>query len=118
MHMRADEFQLFKDNWEAQERLRAQKEKAQQPDKEKKKMNTPKNSRIYKKMSDVTAAAGSKDTLEHEKEGEVPVEYETWIQKLEQDVRKHIRIEQQLKLHVEQMQSQIDEAFRETVKQQ
>jgi len=46
-------------------------------------MNTPKNSRIYKKMSDVTAAAGLKDTLDTETESEVPVEYETWIQKLE-----------------------------------
>jgi len=31
----------------------------------------------------------------------VIVEYETCLQKLENDVRKHIRTEQQLKLHVE-----------------
>lgn len=38
-----------------------------------------------------------------------PREYEKQIQKLEGDVRTHIRVEQQLKLHIEGMQQQFDE---------
>lgn len=38
-----------------------------------------------------------------------PREYEKQIQKLEADVRTHIRVEQQLKLHIEGMQQQFDD---------
>ena len=41
----------------------------------------------------------------------VPREYEKQIQKLESDVRTHIRVEQQLKLHIEGMQQQFDEVL-------
>ena len=43
-------------------------------------------------------------------EGPVPEKYEKLLQKLESDVRTHIRVEQQLKLHIESMQAQLDEA--------
>lgn len=33
--------------------------------------------------------------------------------KLESDIRMHIRVEQQLKLHIEQMQTQADDVLRE-----
>jgi len=33
--------------------------------------------------------------------GDVPHKYEKQLQKLEADVRQHIRVEQQLKLHIE-----------------
>lgn len=33
-----------------------------------------------------------------------PIVYETIIQELEADIRKHIRLEQQLKLHIEQIE--------------
>ena len=33
--------------------------------------------------------------------------------KLEGDVRQHIRVEQQLKLHIEQQQQQTDEVYKE-----
>jgi len=36
-------------------------------------------------------------------------EYEKMIQKLEADVRQHIRIEQQLKVHMEAMQAKFEE---------
>ena len=35
----------------------------------------------------------------------IPLDYEKIIQKLEGDIRNHIRIEQQLKLHIESVQS-------------
>jgi hypothetical protein len=38
-----------------------------------------------------------------------PMEYEEIIQKLEADIRKHIRIQNQLKLHIESLQGKIDE---------
>ena len=40
---------------------------------------------------------------------EPPMEYEEIIQKLEADIRKHIRIQNQLKLHIESLQSKADE---------
>lgn len=38
-----------------------------------------------------------------------PKEYEEIIQALEGDIRKHIRIEQQLKLHIETVEGQLDQ---------
>ncbi len=38
--------------------------------------------------------------------------------KLENDVRQHIRVEQQLKLHIEQVQTQADEIYREAMTKQ
>lgn len=38
-----------------------------------------------------------------------PKVYEEMIQNLEAEVRKHIRIEQQLKLHIESIESRVDE---------
>jgi hypothetical protein len=40
---------------------------------------------------------------------EPPMEYEEIIQKLEADIRKHIRIQNQLKLHIESLQARVDE---------
>ena len=40
---------------------------------------------------------------------EPPMEYEEIIQKLEADIRKHIRIQNQLKLHIESLQLRVDE---------
>lgn len=37
------------------------------------------------------------------------MEYEEIIQKLEADIRKHIRIQNQLKLHIESLQAKVDE---------
>ncbi len=38
------------------------------------------------------------------------IEYEKMIQKLERDVRDHIKIQQQLKLHIETLQNKIEES--------
>lgn len=45
-----------------------------------------------------------------------PKEYEEIIQGLEADVRKHIRIEQQLKLHIETVEGRLDELEAENEK--
>jgi len=42
--------------------------------------------------------------------------YEAMLIKLEAAVRNHIRVEQQLKLHIEQMQTQADELAKESGK--
>lgn len=44
--------------------------------------------------------------------------YEKMLIKFEGDVRQHIRVEQQLKLHIEQMQLQADELIKENSKKQ
>jgi hypothetical protein len=46
-----------------------------------------------------------------------PKVYEEIIQKLEADIRKHIRIEHQLKLHIESTEDRIEELEREQEKQ-
>ena len=47
---------------------------------------------------------------------EPPKEYEKMLQKLEGDVRMHIRIEQQLKLHIDNIEFRLDEAEKENNK--
>ena len=39
--------------------------------------------------------------------------YEKMLIKLEADVRQHIRVEQQLKLHIEQQQQQTDDVYKD-----
>jgi hypothetical protein len=51
-------------------------------------------------------------TLEKFKDGP-PQEYEEAIQKLEGDVRMHIRVEQQMRLHIENLQQKIEDLGRE-----
>ncbi len=38
-----------------------------------------------------------------------PKDYEKMVQKLEEEVRNHIRVEQQLKLHIESLQFKMEE---------
>ena len=42
-----------------------------------------------------------------------PTVYEELIQNLEQEVRKHIRIEQKLKLHIESVEQKVEELEKE-----
>jgi|LauGreDrversion4_2_1035121.scaffolds.fasta_scaffold854839_1 predicted RNase H-like nuclease (RuvC/YqgF family) len=42
-----------------------------------------------------------------------PSEYEKMLQKLEGEVRNHIKIEQQLKLHIECIQDKLEDAIKE-----
>jgi hypothetical protein len=51
-------------------------------------------------------------TLEKFKDGP-PKEYEEAIQKLEGDVRMHIRVEQQMRLHIENLQQKIEDLEKE-----
>lgn len=44
---------------------------------------------------------------------EPPIDYEEVIQKFEADIRKHIRIEQQMKLHSESLQQKIEDKDKE-----
>lgn len=47
-----------------------------------------------------------------------PPVYEEIIQQLESDVRKHIRIEHQLKLHIESVEDRVEELERDVAKAQ
>lgn len=51
-----------------------------------------------------------------QQDGPCPKVYEDLIQQLEGDIRKHIRIEQQLKLHIESMENRIEELENENEK--
>jgi hypothetical protein len=44
---------------------------------------------------------------------EVPEEYEKLLIKLEADIRNHIKVEQQLKLHIESITSQMEETIKD-----
>lgn len=59
---------------------------------------------------DNTQTENTAQKLNEEGETGVDVsEYEQMIQKLEADVRNHIRVEQQLKLHIESIQNKLEE---------
>ena len=75
-----------------------------------------KNSRFRQKLKQVADAMETPRTDVDENEV-VPEQYEKQLQKLEDDVRRHIRIEQQLKLHAEQIQQQLDDAYKESIVQ-
>ena len=49
--------------------------------------------------------------------GAPPKVYEELIQKLEGDIRMHIRIEQQMRIHIENLQNRIEELERNKDKQ-
>ena len=61
----------------------------------------------HKKSCSITSAASAKEGTWSV--GGALNEYEAMLQKLEADIRNHIRIEQQLKLHIESLQGKIDE---------
>lgn len=124
MSMREDEFNNFHKNWQVQEQLRKNKEKREMPEESpgRKEYRTPKNSRFFAKIKRetetmLTPKTNKKRTQrlqsdQTEYDDDVLAEYEACLQKLENDVRKHIRTEQQLKLHVEQTQMQLEEHVR------
>ena len=45
---------------------------------------------------------------------EAPHDYEQMLVKLEGDIRMHIRIEQQLKLHIESVQQKLEDSEKQT----
>lgn len=112
MSMREDEFRNYHKNWRLQESMREKKDQKQDEVEIVKKYRTPKNSRFFAKMKKeteilVTPKTNKKQLLlqSTRKSGDPdlgPDEYEEVLQKFENDIRKHIRTEQQLKLHVEQ----------------
>ena len=53
------------------------------------------------------------ESISMQSDKEPPKEYEELIQKLEGDVRMHIMIEQQMKLHSEDVQEKLDEKEKE-----
>jgi len=143
MHMRMDEFELFKNNWNAQEKMRKaqvahEKEKLKAKIRgegaaptEKKRNET----RLFEKVKhelmsnqsslaslDPMGASASqrgftssmgKSAHSQAKLDKQALAYEKMLIKLESDIRMHIRVEQQLKLHIEQMQTQTDEIIRD-----
>lgn len=131
MHMRMEEFELFKQNWETQERIRKAKLK-EEKDNLKKKVTKERaqtcNTKFFDKLKhellsndsqssfDVGTEKGQERraycaNLDKQARG-----YQELLIKLEGDVRQHIRVEQQLKLHIEQMQAQSDEIYKQAFK--
>jgi hypothetical protein len=112
MSMREDEFASYKMSWDLQEQIRLSKEKRVPDPLMTKPYRTPKNSRFFAKIrketeSMVTPKTNKKRLLLQTSLSPTGSfiddfnEYEACVQKLENDIRKHIRTEQQLKLHVE-----------------
>ena len=66
---------------------------------------------------DANSSGGGSSSMVTSRGGEGPPKvYEEMIQVLEGDVRKHIRIEQQLKLHIETVEGRLDELEAENEK--
>ena len=136
MHMRIEEFEMFKSNWNAQEKLRCAQIKEE---KEALKRSLRKDgdgrrfeSKLFEKVkhellsnqSSQASLRPEKDAEDNQDSGPAPKldkqaeGYEKMLIKLEADIRQHIRIEQQLKLHIEQVQQQTDEVFKDNQKKQ
>lgn len=116
MEMRKTEFDDYEKNHEVKKRVQISMEKREkeqaakssgirvEDQKEKSKYNlaSVRNSRFRQKLKQVA------DQMETPRDSVasdiVPEQYEKQLQKLEDDIRRHIRIEQQLKLHAEQIQ--------------
>lgn len=143
MHMRMEEFELFKNNWNAQEKIR-KAQVAHEKEKLKAKIRgddvahpeqRKTETRLFEKVRhelisnqssvaslDPQGAPGSqrgftssigKNSQSQTKLDKQALAYEKMLIKLESDIRMHIRVEQQLKLHIEQMQTQADDVLRE-----
>jgi len=143
MHMRMDEFELFKNNWNAQEKMR-KAQVAHEKEKLKAKIRGDgaapterkrNETRLFEKVKhelmsnqsslaslDPMGASASqrgftssmgKSSHSQAKLDKQALAYEKMLIKLESDIRMHIRVEQQLKLHIEQMQTQTDEIIRD-----
>jgi hypothetical protein len=82
--------------------------------KRKKKSKSKDRKLAFNEDSDIMSATSQSlcSTLEKFKEGP-PKEYEEAIQKLEGDVRMHIRVEQQMRLHIENLQQKIEDLERD-----
>lgn len=63
-------------------------------------------------FKDISMSEAQGDKTCDQSQLDVPNDYEQMIQKLEGDVRNHIRIEQQLKLHIESIQNKLEELER------
>lgn len=60
---------------------------------------------------------GFEDTQSVKSMDEPPKDYETMLQKYEAEVRNHIKIEQQLKLHIECVQDKLDDSEKALLRQ-
>ena len=128
MHMRLEEFDMFKKNWDVQEKikfnkLQEEKDKLKQMINPKQKKN---ESRLMEKvkqelinspvMSSLSSFRGNDEEPQNETKRAIKSkleqqtkQYEKILVQLEGDIRQHIRVEQQLKLHIEQMQGNSEE---------
>lgn len=132
MHMRIEEFEMFKTNWNAQEKMRQARIKEEKEalkrslrkDGDSKKFESKLFDKVkYELISNQSSQAslrpdrdGAEENLESwqaKKLDKVAEGYEKMLIKLEGDIRQHIRIEQQLKLHIEQVQQQTDDIIKE-----
>ena len=132
MHMRIEEFEMFKTNWNAQEKMRQARIKEEKEalkrslrkDGDSKKFESKLFDKVkYELISNQSSQAslrpdrdGAEENLESGQAKKLDKEaegYEKMLIKLEGDIRQHIRIEQQLKLHIEQVQQQTDDIIKE-----
>jgi hypothetical protein len=107
MNMKGDEFDVYQKNKEFNEKVKKKdeerliKEKEEQTEGENKHgRNIAANRFIINTSVFSSGAFGSPQSARS-----IPIDYEKIIQKLEADIRNHIRVEQQLKLHIESIQS-------------
>ena len=75
------------------------------------------NQNVKKPQSGLNSERSSVSSKVEGSQLSCPKIFEEIIQKLEADVRKHIRIEHQLKLHIESTEDRIEELEREQDKQ-
>jgi len=64
-------------------------------------------------LSSSQSSLASLDPEKQKKMDKQAAGYEKMLIKLEADVRQHIRVEQQLKLHIEQQQQQTDDIYKD-----
>ncbi|CDW91583.1 UNKNOWN [Stylonychia lemnae] len=129
MNMKGEEFENYQKNKEIQERIkRREEEKLEQLKKQKQQQqqeglneservqqlqqNKGRNNNRF--ILDTSVYSSLSQTGQVMSQKSIPTDYEKMIQKLEGDIRNHIRVEQQLKLHIESIQSQLEELQRQS----
>ena len=75
------------------------------------KATTAKKKKMNKKLDNCISDTESMRSMD-----EPPKDYEAMLQKYEAEVRNHIKIEQQLKLHIECVQDKLDDSEKDRIR--
>ena len=76
---------------------------------QKKTTNSRRNNKVARSVNEGGAASEAEESESVVSGDEAPSEYESMLQKYEAEVRNHIKIEQQLKLHIECVQDKLED---------